>query len=307
MKNIDEKTVKDIIQAILKNKDQVINSASVSEGFIDNDAILPDITTVDIKKQMLIESPHNREMYMRLKARTPARLGIGKAGPRYKTPVYLRIRADMAAAKDAVQTLVDPTFLEELGLPVVKSTPESKSEYLLRPDKGRVFDEKNTAILKDHLKQHPDVQIVIGDGLSSTAIEANVKEILPAIQQGLANHGIDAGTPVFVQYARVGSGDSVAEAVGAKLVIVLIGERPGVASSESMSCYMTYNPKVGMMESGRSVISNIHRNGTPPAEAGAHIADLVATMLREKKSGVALTVNAQDNPSVCTSVQEELL
>lgn len=268
-----------------------------AEDYALSDEELVDITKVDLRQELLVENPQNGEMYLRMKSRTPARLGIGKAGPRYKTSTMLRIRADLAAARDAVQTLVEPSFVQELDLPVLKTRAKDKSQYLLRPDLGRVFDSENTRIMKEKLKHNPDVQIVIGDGLSSTAIEANVREILPALKQGLQSYGIDPGTPVFVEYARVGSGDSIAEAVGAKLVLILIGERPGVASSESMSCYMTYNPKVGMMESGRTVISNIHRHGTPPAEAGAHIAELVHTMLKEKKSGVDLTVAS--NKSLC--------
>lgn len=294
---------KQILEAVMKvlgenknHKPQNNNTSILTESSKNGDLI--DITEIDLRKELLIDHPQNGEMYLRLKGRTPARLGIGKAGPRYKTSTMLRIRADLAAARDAVQTMVSPEFIDDLKLPVVKTKAEDKAQYLLRPDLGRIFDEENTKIMKERLKQNPDVQIVIGGGLSSTAIEANIREILPALEQGLRSFGVDPGTPVFVEYSRVGAGDFIAEAVGAKLVLILIGERPGVASSESMSCYMTYNPKVGMMESGRTVISNIHQHGTPPSEAGAHIAELVNTMLREKKSGVDLVVDS-NKTTVC--------
>lgn len=249
---------------------------------------LEDMTSIDMRDELLVKNPKNREAYMRLKSKTPARLGIGKSGARYNTRTMLRIRADLAVAKDAVWTQVDRKVLAPFKLPIVKTKVEDKAQFLLRPDLGRVFDAENIAIMKEKLKQNPDVQIVIGDGLSSTAVEANIGDILPALEQGLKSYGIDPGTPVFVEFCRVGAGDQVAEAVGAKLVVVLIGERPGVASPASLSSYMTYNPKVGMLEAGRTVISNIQKHGTPPAEAGAHIAELVNIMLREKKSGVDL-------------------
>lgn len=255
-----------------------------------SDEELCDITEVDLKKRIDIDEPANREMYLRFKDKTPARLGIGKAGPRYRTFTMLRLRADLAAAKDAVQTLVSRDFVTSMNIPIISTMAKDKSQYLLRPDLGRTFDEENDRIIKDKLKKSPDVQIVIGDGLSSTAIEANIRDILPSLQEGLKLYGIDMGTPVFVEYARVGAGDYIADRLGAKLVIVLIGERPGVASSESMSCYMTYGAKPGITESARTVISNIHRQGTPPVEAGAHIAELADRMLKEKKSGVDLVI-----------------
>lgn len=249
---------------------------------------LDDITSVDIRQELLVDNPHNKEAYLRLKSRTPARLGIGKSGARYNTHTMLRIRADLAAAKDAVWTMVDPDVPRNHGLPTVRTQVEDKAQFLLRPDLGRIFDEQARQTLRRELKSNVDVQIVIGDGLSSAAIEANIDDIPPALQQGLRTYGIDPGTPVFVEFARVGAGDFVAQEVDAKLVIVLIGERPGVASSTSLSCYMTYAPKIGMKEAGRTVISNIHRQGTPPAEAGAHIAELAKIMLDKQSSGIGL-------------------
>ncbi len=293
---MDTKLLEEIIKQVLMEADQgktgeesreKVSTAAVENNDVQNEELI-DITENNLREELLVENPNNRETYMKLKAGTPARLGIGKAGARYKTSTMLRIRADLAAAKDAVQTLVDPQFIKKWNLPVVKTKAESKSQYLLRPDLGRIFDEENTEVILSKLKKNPKVQIVIGDGLSSTAVEANIDEILPALEQGLAAYGIDSGTPVFVEYSRVGAGDYISEKVGAELVIVLIGERPGVASSESMSCYMTYAPKIGIVESSRTVISNIHRNGTPAAEAGAHIAALADLILKKKMSGVEL-------------------
>jgi ethanolamine ammonia-lyase small subunit len=279
-----------IVQAVFKvisEIDQAKKRENSSSCEIE-DGELEDLTAVDIRTQLLVKTPRNPEAYMRLKARTPARLGIGKCGARYNTKTMLRIRAELAAAKDAVRTMVDSSVIEPFKIPTVRTVVRDKAQYLLRPDLGRVFDEENTAKIRSRLKKNPDIQIVIGDGLSSTAIKANIADILPALEQGLRSYGLDPGAPVFVEFARVASGDYIAQEIGAKLVIVLIGERPGVASASSMSCYMTYGAKVGIVESCRTVISNIHKDGTPPAEAGAHIAELAQLMLKEKKSGLEL-------------------
>ena len=117
-------------------------------------------------------------------------------------------------------------------------------------------------------------------------IEANIKDVLPAFLQGLSVYDIKVGTPVFVKYGRVGAMDAIGEEIGADAAILFVGERPGLATAESMSAYMVYHPKRDMNESERTVLSNIHKGGTPPVEAGAHIATLMKRILDEKASGV---------------------
>ena len=128
----------------------------------------------------------------------------------------------------------------------------------------------------------------MSDGLSSKAIEANTKDVLPAIIQGLQTYGIDVGTPFFVKYGRVGAMDVISEETGADVTCVLIGERPGLVTAESMSAYIAYKGTVGMPEARRTVVSNIHKGGTPPVEAGAHIAEIIKKMLEKKASGLDL-------------------
>ena len=134
----------------------------------------------------------------------------------------------------------------------------------------------------------PRVQIVIGDGLSSAAITANATDCLAAIRDGLKLKGIDPGTPFFVRYCRVGAGDAIGDITGCELVCMLVGERPGLVTDKSMSAYLTYRPHTGVSESSRTVVSNIHAQGTPAVEAGAYIAELMATILKKQVSGVAL-------------------
>lgn len=249
---------------------------------------LPDIARIDLRARLSVPDPENAAEYLRLKARTPARLGVHRAGTRYRTETLLRLRADHAAAMDAVFTDVDEAFLARCQLPMVATLCATRDEFLTRPDLGRRLPEEAVARLKALCKANPQVQVFAADGLSSSAITANLETILPAIEQGLRAYGMEMGTPFFVKYGRVGVMDVVTEALGATITVVLIGERPGLATGESMSAYMTYKGRVGMPEAGRTVLSNIHAGGTPAAEAGAHIAHILKEMMAQGCSGLEL-------------------
>ena len=253
---------------------------------------VPDVTKLDLRKLYLVEQPENEKKYRALKERTPARLGGGRAGARYKTLTMLRFRADHAAAQDAVFSQVAEDFAEKNGMTEVRTCCGSKDEYLTRPDHGRTFDEENRQKIRAAIPGTPRVQIVVGDGLSSAAITANAMDCLRAIRDGLKLRGIDAGTPIFVRYCRVGAGDAIGDVTGCELVCMLVGERPGLVTDKSMSAYITYRPHTGVSESSRTVVSNIHAQGTPSVEAGAHIAELIATILEKKVSGVGLAVGS---------------
>lgn len=253
---------------------------------------VPDVTELDLRKLYLTDSPADKERFAKMKQKTPARLGAGKAGPRYKTLTMLRFRADHAAAQDAVFSQVSEDFAAKNGMLAVKTRCGSKDEYLTRPDLGRIFDEENMGIIRQNTPKAPTVQIVIGDGLSSAAITANAMDCLAALQDGLKLRSIDSAPPIFVRYCRVGAGDAVGDVTGCELVCVLVGERPGLVTDKSMSAYLTYKPHTGVSESSRTVISNIHAQGTPAAEAGAHIAELIETILKRKVSGVGLHLEA---------------
>ena len=255
---------------------------------VENDKFIDDITKIDLKKLLLVDNPKNRNEYLEMKSKTPARLGAGKAGARYKTQSMLRMRADHAAAQDTVFTDVSEDFIKKNNFVFVKTLCKDKDEYLTRPDLGRRFDSKEQEIIKKTCGNNPKVLIVVGDGLSSAAVEANVEDMIPAIKQGLSNYGITVPDILFVKHARVGSMDAIGEVTNADVICILIGERPGLVTAESMSAYITYKPKIGIPESKRTVISNIHRGGTTPVEAGAHTAELIKKMLDKKASGIDL-------------------
>ena len=260
-------------------------------GYGDGDFV-PDVTALDLRKLYLVEKPENESQFRAMKEKTPARLGMGKAGARYKTLTMLRFRADHAAAQDAVFSEIDGDFAREHDLLPTKTRCDSKDEYLTRPDLGRCFDEHNAKTIRGVIDRPPRVQIVIGDGLSAAAIRANAMDTLAAMKDGLKARGIQTGKDIFVKYCRVGAGDAVGDITGCELVCVLVGERPGLVTDKSMSAYITYKPHTGVSESSRTVVSNIHAQGTPAVEAGAYIAELIETILKKKVSGVGLHLEA---------------
>lgn len=249
---------------------------------------LPDITKIDLKSWFLLDHAKNKEEYLHMKSKTPARLGVGRAGARYKTMSMLRVRADHAAAQDAVFSDVSEEFIKKNNFVFVQTLCKDKDEYLTRPDLGRRFSKEEIEVIKKTCGQNPKVLIIVGDGLSSSAIEANVEDMIPALKQGLSMYQINVPPIIFIKYARVGAMDDVGQATDADVICMLVGERPGLVTAESMSAYICYKPKHGVPESKRTVISNIHRGGTTPVEAGAHAAELIKKMLDKKASGIDL-------------------
>ncbi|GGH74462.1 ethanolamine ammonia-lyase light chain [Compostibacillus humi] len=283
--------IENIIHEMLGNKSNAAesNSTPVSDSDGISDDALPDITKIEIRKELLVPEPLNQEAYMEMKDSTPARIGVWRAGPRYKTSTSLRFKADHAAAQDAVFSYVDEEFIKRNNLFPTITLCKDKDEYITRPDLGRQFSEEEKERIKKQCGS-PTVQIMVGDGLSSAAIEANMEDTLPAIKQGLKVYGIDTGVDLFVKHCRVRAMDVVGELTNADVVCLLIGERPGLVTAESMSAYIAYKPTVDMPEARRSVVSNIHQGGTPPVEAGAHIAELIKKMIDKKASGLDLNL-----------------
>ena len=163
-----------------------------------------------------------------------------------------------------------------------------KDEYIKGNEVELPEEIESVKVITEKCKKNPTVQIFVADGLSSAAVAANVADVLPGILQGLKSYGIEAGTTFFCKYGRVGVMDQISEITGATVTCVLIGERPGLITAESMSAYIAYRGTVGMPEARRTVISNIHKEGTIPAEAGAHISEVIKTILENKASGTDL-------------------
>lgn len=285
LKNLVEKMIHQMLEqkdGSLSQPKTIVGNCALDEGCLD------DITTIDLKQQLLVDNPVNAQGYLAMKAKTPARLGIGRAGSRYKTITALRVRADHAAAQDSVFSDVSEEFVQRNHFVAVQTLCENKDDYLTRPDKGRKFSPETAETIKKCYPRGVKVIVMVGDGLSSAAIEANVEDCIPAIKQGLKLEGIELGDILFVKYCRVGAMDDVGEMTDAEVICLLVGERPGLVTAESMSAYLAYKPRLGIAEAKRNVISNIHKGGTNAVEAGAHIAKLISRMLKEKASGVDL-------------------
>lgn len=224
----------------------------------------------------------------KMKNATPARIQIGRAGSRYKTRASLEFLRDHAAANDAVMDEVSEETVKALGVFEVKTKCADKNDMILRPDWGRIFESSACEMILKNCVYGPDVQIYFGDGLSSPSVGANIPDLFPTLKLGLEDKGISVGTPFFVRYCRVNTARTIGPLLGAKVTCVLIGERPGLLTSESTSAYIAYNAGPDMSESDYTVVSNISRFGIPPVEAAAHIADLIEEILICKKSGVSL-------------------
>ena len=241
-----------------------------------------------------VDGPADPEALDRIVSRSPSRLGVGRAGPRPTTETLLRFREDHGLARDAVTSRVDDALIEALDLVRIRTLVEDHEQYLARPDLGRDVSEETAEYLREHCRLGPDVQVICSDGLSSTAIEANLPDLLPALLDGLAARGLDVGTPVFVEYGRVDVMDAIGEELDADACVILIGERPGLRTAESLSAYAVYGPERGTPTARKSVISNVHDGGLPPAEAGAAVADLLAEMCEQEASGLDLREDDRD-------------
>ena len=254
-------------------------------------------TAPDDSKPLELEStdiihvvcPHNEEALKVMKKSTPARIAVGRCGARPKTSTFLNFLADHAAAQDAVFMDVSDEFLAKNNLFKVQTQVKDKAEYLKSPELGKKLSQEAKKDILEKCEKNKQVQIIVVDGLSSTAIEANISDTLPALIQGLKVEGFSVGTPFYVKYGRVGIQDEIGELLQCDVIVELVGERPGLVTAESMSAYMIYKPSKDTVEADRTVISNIHRGGTPPAEGGAHIAVIVKKILANKASGVKLS------------------
>jgi ethanolamine ammonia-lyase small subunit len=155
---------------------------------------------------------------------------------------------------------------------------------------GKVLSEEAKEEIRKQCQLKPQVQIIVVDGLSTKAIEANVPDFLPALLEGLKAQNMEVGKPFFIKFGRVPVMDDVNEVIQADVVVELVGERPGLGTATSMSAYLCWQPRRGTVESDRTVVSNIHESGMPPIEAGAHVASLVKKIYDKKGSGINVSL-----------------
>jgi ethanolamine ammonia-lyase small subunit len=224
------------------------------------------------------------------RARTPARILVGRAGSSYRTATQLELRQDQAAAADAVHAQLElgREFNACWELLEVQTCAGSKSEYLLRPDLGRRLGEATRTEIVRHCPSGADLQIVLGDGLSAAAVARQVPPLLPLLAEGARQRGWMFGRPFVVRYCRVGVLNDIGDLLDPAVVVLLIGERPGLATAESLSAYVAYRPRPGHTDAQRNLISNIHSRGVVPGVAAWRILSLAEKMRQVQASGVSV-------------------
>jgi ethanolamine ammonia-lyase small subunit len=232
-----------------------------------------------------------------LKEFTTARIAIGRVGTSIPLKEFQEFKLAHAHARDAVYSVLDvegiSNNLKVFKVPVLHlhSKAASRHKYLTRPDLGRQLDEESTVQLKD-FSANADIAIIIADGLSATAVNENAFNLLEILMPMLLDTKLKLCPICLVEQGRVAIGDDIAYGLNAKFSIVLIGERPGLSSADSMGAYLTYNPRPGLTDESRNCVSNIRQQGLTPKHAADKIFYLINEAFRRKISGVTLKDNA---------------
>lgn len=282
-----------LVDRVMAELEKRLPESAGHEEFAGDDQPAPSAgySVSDIEEpQSHIPNPKWEEGMNELLSSTPSRIGVWRTGTRALTREVLKFRRDHAAAVDSIYGQASQALLDQFGLFTVETRFENTENYLKRPDMGRFVNEEGIAAIRQRCLMHPQVQIVVSDGLSANAVDANLGDVYPSLLDSLLAYELSTGTPFFVRGGRVAVMDHIGDIVQPEVLVLLIGERPGLISSKSLSAYICYRPRKGTVESDRTVLSNIHRGGTPPLEAGAHIGTLVKKMLEQKTSGVNLEI-----------------
>jgi len=228
-----------------------------------------------------------------LRRHTPARIALGRAGAALPTHELLRFAAAHAQARDAVHVALDvPALQADLAntgwaSTVVHSRAPDRHTYLRRPDWGRRLAPDSADLLQASAAGPVDLAIVLGDGLSAVALQHHALPLLQGLQAALAG-GLTLAPAVIATQARVALGDEVGALLQARLVLVLLGERPGLSSPDSLGAYLTHAPQLGCHDAQRNCVSNIRPAGLPPAVAAQRLAWLATEALRRRLTGVGL-------------------
>ena len=256
---------------------------------------LADPTLDAPRHAMLVDNPYDADGLRNLMATTSARLGVGRAGPRPRTATALLFQADHGVTQDAIYGVVSDEVRDAFDLFTVTTRVADRGEYLLRPDLGRLLSDEGKKLIAERCVKGPDVQLCVVDGLSAAAIDNNLRDIYPVIEQGLKSAGLSVGTPFFIENGRVGIMNDVNSIIKAKVVVLLIGERPGLGIADAMSAYMGFDPQPGKSDADRDLICMITTHGgTNPLEAGAYIVEFIKRMTKYSASGVKLREVAGD-------------
>lgn len=252
-----------------------------------------------------------------LRRYTDARIGLGRAGTSLTTETHLQFQLAHAQARDAVHLPLDYTALRQQlennpennqTIYKVQSQATDRASYLQRPDLGRLLTPHSTQQLQQlQPPQHFDIAFAIADGLSSAAVTNHAANMLRTINSALASTPLTTGPVVLVEQGRVAIGDAIGEALNARMLIMLIGERPGLSSPDSLGCYFTYQPESGKNDAQRNCISNIRNEGLSYEEATHKLMYLILEADKRQLSGVQLKDESDNGNNQLNSGQSNLL
>lgn len=251
---------------------------------------------------------------LQLRRLTPARIALGRTGTSLPTGAQLDFQYAHAQARDAVHLAFDHAGLRAQladsgsNTLLLHSAAHNRDLYLQRPDLGRRLSDESAQTLRDHAVAHPggvDLVIVIADGLSALAVHRHAVPFLARIQEQIAADGWSVAPVVLVEQGRVAVADEIGELLGAKMVVILIGERPGLSSPDSLGLYFTYAPKVGLTDAHRNCISNVRLEGLSYGMAAHRLLYLMREACRRKLSGVNLKDEAQV-PTLASDAGEDI-
>jgi len=240
--------------------------------------------------------------WLELRRLTPARIALGRTGTSLPTSAQLDFQFAHAQARDAVHLPFDhaglSAQLSERGRDslLLHSAATDRNSYLQRPDLGRKLSDASAQTLRDYAQANPggvDLAIVVADGLSALAVHRHTLPFLTRLEEQMSADGWSIAPVVLVEQGRVAIGDEIGQLLGAKMLVMLIGERPGLSSPDSLGLYFTYNPKVGLTDAYRNCISNVRLEGLSYGMAAHRLLYLMREACRRQLSGVNLKDEAQ--------------
>lgn len=292
---IDRKAVEAAVRASIAEllRDEERQAALPAPFVGDLVSLLPRCEDASCRPRSMPHAPvFDAKELAQIKAATPARLAQGRTGTRYLTSVYVGLRAEHAIALDAVQAEVPPELPGKLGCLALRTRCKDHEEYLLHPDLGRRLDDESAKTLQAEGTRGADVQLILGDGLSAWALVENGPPLLQALTQAFAAERWKLGRPLFVKFARVGVQDEIGVLLQARCTVILVGERPGLGTGDSLSIYTAFNPRLNQDNAEKDCISNVRGLGLSPEKAARECARILKATFAAGGGGVKLNQGA---------------
>lgn len=285
---VDRKLLEDLVREVVRE------TLAVDELGTPTPPVDPACPVVCEPRNVKAQKPVDPYEARRIVDATPARVVQGRTGTRYLTSTYVQLRAEHALALDAVHSAVPDGWAAKHGCVELRTRCQDHQEFLLFPDQGRRLDDGSKERLQKEGTRGVDVQVIAGDGLSALALLTQGPALLPALEAALRAQGFSTGKPLFVRHARIGVQDEIGVLLGAKSTVILVGERPGLGTGDSLSIYTAFRPRLGQDNAEKNCISNIRGLGIPPARAATECAALMRRTFDAGGGGIHLVRPIRD-------------